>query len=671
MAVFCALFTFSLDLSCFQVGLLMAYLYLLRWISNNTVIYLFDKLSRHYSVFLILFCSLVGFSALSVFLLLSSYSSLLVGGYLIDHSSSYYWYIVFAALSLFGAFYLSLGVLIESVILKSWGEYRMYFYGHHRPWSEWTVVFLTGLIGVICSLFSIFCADEDQCDPSDLLPPLFTGMILLGVCVMCMIALFKIQFMPSDPTSLGLTPSTPWLLKNAVVQPSDLLLLPSYFAPYKPYSLFGESLSHISEENASMVQRMTSHPSLIREPSRTSSQSAYSFTATPIPIMNNNNANNLSLLSASGTPSSYGAMIYSSSTTGSAPTVDNTGFIPSWLGSNPLVGRRLSGNTSYSYDPTTPFADDDDDIGGDETSQHQQHHQQQQQQQGINLQSSSWDAVPSYELALFSFVPPDMPSIAMLPFILHYFNTATINTTNNNDTPRYSTPASATTAMMSNTYIPSIPGPLLINPPPVEVWKLRSLQLTMFLLGCDSAMLQVFLFVYLYDCLDLSILIVGMTGALVILSNILLLTTVTKWIHGINFTGMTTLIHATLIICSFSFLWLRPHHVFTTIAALILPFMQSGIFYLAWLVASDRINTLVWSDQQRIFQRAVVSTLFCYVGPMVGAMLTGYLVSSSEVSSGTGDDILLHPSSFTPVYHASIGLLAFSFVVSWGWSTDE
>jgi hypothetical protein len=121
----------SLDLTLFQMGLLMAYLYLLRWMANNTVLYLFDRLSRHYSMFLILFCTLVGLSGLLVFIVLSSYSSLLVG--VMD--SGCYWYIVFGVMTLFGAFYLSLGVLVESVILKSWGEYRMYFYG-----KVWMVV---------------------------------------------------------------------------------------------------------------------------------------------------------------------------------------------------------------------------------------------------------------------------------------------------------------------------------------------------------------------------------------------------------------------------------------------------------------------------------------------------------------------------------------------------
>lgn len=147
-----------------------------------------------------------------------------------------------------------------------------------------------------------------------------------------------------------------------------------------------------------------------------------------------------------------------------------------------------------------------------------------------------------------------------------------------------------------------------------------------------------------------------------------------------SLTGMTTLIHATLITCAFSFLWLRPHHgILTTLAAFLLPLVQSkynddttehsflffllpqgGAFYVAWLVMSDRVNTLVWSDTQRIFQRAILSTFFCTLGPMTGVILTGYLISND-----------LDPPAFASVYHASIGLVALSFVVSWGWSADE
>ncbi|KAI8338397.1 hypothetical protein BC941DRAFT_422807 [Chlamydoabsidia padenii] len=352
-------------------------------------------------------------------------------------------------------------------------------------------------------------------------------------------------------------------------------------------------------------------------------------------------------------------MMYPSSN----PNADTLNFAPPWLGTHPLTGRRLSNNTSYSYDPLGTSFMDDDEFGRDTiTTTTSQLQQQQQQQQSSTLPVSSWNTVPSYELALFSFVSPDMPSIATLPFLLYYLHDQDdlIHTaTNMNPSTRYSTATAAATAapMMANTFMP---GPLLINPPPIDYWKLRSLQLTMFLLGCVSAMLQVFLFVYLYDCLDLPMMVIGLTGSCIILSEIVLLTTVTKWIHGMNLTGMTTLIHATLIVCSFSFLWLRPYHAFTTVAAFILPLLQSGVFYLAWLVTSDRINTLVWSDSQRIFQRAILSTLFCTLGPMVGVILTGYLIS---------DD--LQPSSFASVYHASIGLSALSFVVSWGWSTDE
>ncbi|KAI8092884.1 uncharacterized protein BX664DRAFT_328394 [Halteromyces radiatus] len=651
----------SLHLSCFQIGLLMAYLYMVRWMANNIIIYLFDRLSRHYSIFLTLFCILVGISSLLVFFILSSYSTWMTN---VDKSpSSYYWYLILASLTLFGSFYLSLGVLVESVILKSWGEYRMYFYGHHRSWSEWTVVCLTGMVGLICFLLSTFTADSDDDDDeqrdtvSYLLAPLFTGMITFGVCVMCLIALFKIQSMPSDPTSLGLTPSTPWLLKNAVLNPSDLLLMPSYFAPYKPYSLFGEPLSHISEEDASMVQRMTSHPSLIRESSRTSSQSAYSYTTTPLSIHNSNNNN--------GTSSSYGATMMN-------PTIDPPNFLSSWLNSTLWSGRRLNNtNTTYSYDPVSSPVNDDDVHNNNDDRSSNLHHQQQQY-----TLTPCWDTVPSYELALFSFTAPDMPSIAMLPFIMSWFNNKsnTNSTSNITGSVRYSTAAAAATANMANIFTPSLSGPLLINPPPIDNWKLLSLQLTMFLLGCDSAMLQMFLLVYLYVCLNLPMFLISLTGSCIILSEILLLTTVTKWIHGTNFTGMTSLIHATLIICSFSYLWLQSDNEITMIASLLLPFLSSGVFYLAWLVASDRVNTLVWSDQQRICQRAILSTLFCYVGPMVGACLTGAMISSSSHLSSlpyTSDNLLNNPVAFSSVYHSSIGLLAISFVVSWGWSADD
>ncbi|KAG0194780.1 hypothetical protein DFQ28_006629 [Apophysomyces sp. BC1034] len=78
---------------------------------------------------------------------------------------------------------------------------------------------------------------------------------------------------------------TPLFLKNGL-QPLDSGSTHVPYGLYQPYSLFAEQLSHISEEDTSMLQQMASNTSLMRHPSWTASVDSSghsSWTAAPVP----------------------------------------------------------------------------------------------------------------------------------------------------------------------------------------------------------------------------------------------------------------------------------------------------------------------------------------------------------------------------------------------------
>ena len=104
------------------------------------------------------------------------------------------------------------------------------------------------------SLMSIGCASYWWFD-DDLDPLLLSCTLLMGSFGMCVVLLFMQHYGLGQLECIDDNEENPVMaprfLKNAV-------LFPHCDIPYKPYSLFGEPLSHISEEDASALQRMTS-----------------------------------------------------------------------------------------------------------------------------------------------------------------------------------------------------------------------------------------------------------------------------------------------------------------------------------------------------------------------------------------------------------------------------
>ncbi|KAI9299904.1 hypothetical protein BJ944DRAFT_276285 [Cunninghamella echinulata] len=189
-----------------------------------------------------------------------------------------------------GWFFQPLGSLIDGVIIKILGDYKL-FYESERRW---------GKLSLGITALSIGCFLDDDHDFDTLM-----GTVLIG-CVALFLLSLSTTVQPADPLLLG------FKLEEQSMETSPLLyhhnhhsiqhsipinyydhdyissnftsptihyvtapLLDSTTYHYKPYSLFGDHLSRISEEDASMLQKlsMASSPSPSRAPSIHSSTS--------------------------------------------------------------------------------------------------------------------------------------------------------------------------------------------------------------------------------------------------------------------------------------------------------------------------------------------------------------------------------------------------------------
>ncbi|OBZ83574.1 hypothetical protein A0J61_08378 [Choanephora cucurbitarum] len=215
----------QLQLTLFQASVFIAFIYLSRVISGLWT-GLLDKhpLQLHT---LILLSSLIS-SVSAISLLLNINSTL--------------WSLVMITL-LNGLFYQPLDILIHAIIIKTLGDYRVLFYNSYLCWHKMVMVMITGLIGLIA------CFIHD-----DYLNYLLLAIFMAGMVSFVFISLVWASIEPADPVELDINQEqAPLLLKNALHLTTD----PSnQFQLYKPYSIFGEQLSHISEEDASQLDRM-------------------------------------------------------------------------------------------------------------------------------------------------------------------------------------------------------------------------------------------------------------------------------------------------------------------------------------------------------------------------------------------------------------------------------
>ncbi|KAI8368241.1 uncharacterized protein BYT42DRAFT_503963 [Radiomyces spectabilis] len=370
------------------------------------------------------------------------------------------------------------------------------------------------------------------------------SLIFIGIgALVLVITSFRIDVEPADANQLNINEDqAPLFLKNAVLQYTDSTATNNL---YKPYSLFGEQLSHISEEDASMLRRMTSNAasSLYRQTSISSTHSAMSNTTTT---------------------GAYNNLAYD--------------------------------DLAAEHGPYTRM---------------------------------SRTVVSSMEVAMLPLPSPTMPMIALVLL-----------------------------------FIPSISLPdesLQWTTTTLTGWKNMSLLINMMLLGMARSMVNTFLLIFLYDTVHIPMYQIGIMIIIPVAIDILLRASAQQWIYRWSLTTVTSFIHSLLIISIFGFSWLRQDSIGTQIAMVLLQTGQGIGMHLIWLTASNRIMAWMRTDQQLMLQRAKMSALYSSLGPAFGALIAGFVMHAHDAHFREG---------FTFLCQCAIGMLAGSYVLSWGWTFD-
>lgn len=524
----------QLQLTALQVAIVVAIIYLLRLFSG-TYTALVDNRAHLYGVAI---ATLTVLSSIS-FIVVLSLSTPYINKELND---TWIWTLVIICTVLNGLFYQPLGSLIDSAIIKTLGDFRVLFYGSYVRWNKSTTIIMTGLIGWLINITG------DRFLDTILVTTWVIGMILL-----LLVALLFTSVEPANSNQLDISDEqAPLLLKNALHLTADQNSIS--FPSYKPYSIFGEQLSHISEEeDSSQLERMFTNENSLRH-------------------------------------------------------VD-------------------------SYDSTPSF------YSG-------LHHQYSSRYNEENNQLSSMTiipTVPSNALALLPVPTPTDPLVAFFPWMRpDQDNLQDDLLVGQHPFYYYNQNQNSALSKINN-------------------WKTNTLSLTLFLLGVSYTLLNTFLFIYVYTILEISLymiacLIMIHTAAEMIVSFI-----IEKWfIHRLNLTMITTSVHIILILCAILYPCLKPDTTTTNVSLLVLQMLQAIAFQTIWLSGADQVNLIMWSQYDRMKHRSKISALFSSIGPAIGALLAGYILQSNT-----------NMEDYAFIYKMCVALFSLSFVVSWGWTSDN
>ncbi|GAA5807186.1 hypothetical protein MFLAVUS_000541 [Mucor flavus] len=142
-----------------------------------------------------------------------------------------------------GLFYQPLLVLVDSAIIKILGDYKI-LYAKERQYGK----FVSAIMSVCIGWF----LDDDHDFDTLMVTTLIGSVILFLLSLSTNVQAADVSLLDIVQCQEEIDETSP-LTKHALQRTETT----SSYIYYKPYSLFGEHLSNISEEDASMLQRMT------------------------------------------------------------------------------------------------------------------------------------------------------------------------------------------------------------------------------------------------------------------------------------------------------------------------------------------------------------------------------------------------------------------------------
>ncbi|CAO0802671.1 unnamed protein product [Mucor circinelloides] len=348
-----------------------------------------------------------------------------------------------------GLFYQPLEALVDSAIIKILGDYKI-LYENEKQYGKWVSAIMT--LGIGWSL-------DDDHDFDTLMVTILIGSVILFLLSL------STTVQAADPSLLDIVcyeidETTP-LAKHAL-QTTDTS---SSYVYYKPYSLFGEQLSHISEEDASMLQRMTT------------TNNSVSIRPLPRPA---------SVCSGSSHFTNNTTHLY------------NNQHIPHAAASAAAAGYEDSACFFHSTTPTTMHS-----------APH--HHPSQYNPYQINYELEN--SPPSFELARLPYPPAQSPAVVLIMLVPGY---------NQNHLSYQSTnqiPNSTTVVTEEDCYHQcSIAAH---HHQQQSKWILKSFICSTLCLGIVFGMTQSLLYIYLHDILKFPMHLIGVIGLITICADLL------------------------------------------------------------------------------------------------------------------------------------------------------
>lgn len=86
-----------------------------------------------------------------------------------------------------------------------------------------------------------------------------------------------------------------------------------------------------------------------------------------------------------------------------------------------------------------------------------------------------------------------------------------------------------------------------------------------------------------------------------------------------------------------------------------------------WLSGADQVNLIMWSQYDRMKYRSKISALYSSIGPAIGVLVAGFILQSTNTASNSMNGM----EDYALIFKVSVALFSLSFVVSWGWTSDD
>ncbi|CAO3598626.1 unnamed protein product [Absidia cylindrospora] len=424
---------------------------------------------------------------------------------------------------------------------------------------------------------------------------------------------------------------------------------PYYYSSYKPYSLFGDHLSHISEEDISMLQQIPSTPPrapsvLSNKTNKTNSMDYLldnsTFQFTPISYCMPQPPTPLQSDSSDGGYSS--TMAHSSSLSPLSPQSPRSPLPPSHYNSIDRSDGIYINNNSTTSDSITATP------------------------------SLSDTTFMSMSLALLPFPPGDIPMIVLISIFPRF-------------RPDSFHSALAPLSPPSRHHHPQLPQLQHQHQQQVQIRQSIDLEsnaqcqgnskddvednenhmeqsylLIMsncFILGLVYAPMILWAPLVYYDYFNLPMHTVGLMILIGCLSDMVISHYAPLTLERFPLRNCALVAHLILMMCIFVYLWLpsgQEQHWWSLFCLFILHVTQSSTIQMIWLTASCQVDLLyLASCQDRMMLRGKMSALYSSFGPAFGSLLMGWLVTLGW--------------SFQSVYFFTLLLIPFSASLTLGW----